>query len=50
MWKDEESRKKLIRLAEMRKEALKKEVDNISSMDELKAKVLGLTEGEVLDD
>ena len=50
MWKDEESRKKLIRLAEMRKEAVKKEVDNISSMDELKARILGLTEEEVIDD
>jgi len=49
LWKDEESRKKLINIAEMRKKDLKKEIKNLSTMDEVKAKILGLSEGEILD-
>ena len=49
MWKDEESRKKLIKLAELRKQSIKDEVENISSMDEVKARVMGLTEDEALN-
>jgi predicted metal-dependent hydrolase len=48
-WKDEENRKKLIKLAELRKESLKNEVKKLESMDEMKARILGLSEGEVLD-
>lgn len=49
VWKEEEGRKKMIALAEMRKEAIAEEIDNISSMDEIKARVLGLTKEEVLE-
>jgi len=49
MWKEEESRKKLIDLAEMRKKDLKKEIKNLSTMDEVKARILGLSEDEVLN-
>ncbi len=49
MWRDEESRHKMIKLAEMRKRALKEEVDNLSSMDEIKCRIMGLTEEEVLN-
>jgi hypothetical protein len=49
MWKDEESRKKLIKLADMRRQVLEKEVDSLTSMDELKAKILGLSREEVID-
>ena len=49
MWKEEETRKKMIELAEKRKEIVKDEVNNLSSMDDVKARILGLSEGEVLD-
>ncbi len=49
VWREEEGRKKMIALAEKRKEAIAEEIQNISSMDEIKARVLGLTEEEVLE-
>ena len=49
LWKEEESRKKLIQLAELRKQVVKDEVKNISSMDEVKARILGISEDEVLE-
>ena len=49
LWKDEESREKLIKLAELRKSVLKEEVENLSSMDEVKSRILGLSEEEVLN-
>ena len=49
MWKEEESRKKLIKLAELRKKAVKDEIQKLSSMDEVKARVMGMGEDEVLN-
>ena len=49
MWKEEESRKKLIKLAETRKLAIKDEIDNLSAMDDVKARIMGLTEDEALN-
>ena len=49
MWKDEESRHKMIKLAEIRKKALEEEVERLSSMDEIKCRIMGLTEEEVLN-
>lgn len=49
VWKEEEGRKKMIALAEMRKEAIAEEINNISNMDEIKARVLGLTKEEILE-
>jgi len=49
MWKEEESRKKMIKLAEMRKEVIKGEIENLSSMDEVKARIMGISEDEVLN-
>tara|TARA_R110000824_G_scaffold286698_4_gene474837 strand:+ start:1385 stop:2467 length:1083 start_codon:yes stop_codon:yes gene_type:complete len=49
MWKSEESRHKMLKLANLRKEALSEEVENLSSMDEMKARIMGLSEGEVLN-
>ena len=48
VWKNEESRKKMIKLANLRKTALKEEIDNLGNMDELKARILGLSEEDVL--
>ena len=49
MFKDEESRKKLIKLADLRKEALKGEIERLTTMDEVKCRILGLSADEVLN-
>jgi hypothetical protein len=49
VWKDEESRKKMIALAELRKKTLKDEIDNLTTMEEVKARIMGLSEDEVLN-
>ena len=36
-------------LAEVRKKALENEVEKISSLDEIKARIMGLTKEEVLN-
>ena len=49
MWKSEESRQKMIKLADLRKEAVAEEIVNLSSMDEIKARIMGISEDEVLN-
>lgn len=49
MWKSEESRQKMIHLAQLRKESISEEVEKLSSMDEIKARIMGLSEDEVLN-
>jgi len=49
MWKDEESRSEMLKMADMRREVLKDEIGRLSSMDDIKARIFGLTEEEVLD-
>ncbi len=49
IWKDEESRIEMIKMADMRREVLKSEMARIASMDDLKSKVCGLTQDEVLN-
>jgi hypothetical protein len=49
MWKEEESRKQMIKLAELRKEVLSEEINNLSSMDEVKSRIMGISEDEVLN-
>ena len=49
MWKDEESRVKMLKLAELRKQSIKDEVENLSGMDEIKARIMGISEDEVLN-
>ena len=39
----------MIRLAELRKKVLEKEIEKLSSMDEVKARVMGLSSEEVLN-
>ena len=48
-WKEQETREKMVNLAELRKESVKGEVNRISSMDEIKARVMGISEDEVLN-
>lgn len=49
MWKEEESRQKLLKMAELRKSVIKKEIERLGSMDELKAKILGISEDDILN-
>jgi len=49
MWKEEESRKQMIDLAELRKEALSEEINKLSDMDEIKSRIMGISEDEVLN-
>ena len=49
MWKEEESRKKLIKIAETRKLVIKEEIENLTQMDDVKARIMGLTEDEALN-
>jgi len=49
MWKDEESRKKMLQLAELRKHALSTEIEKLETMDEMKCKILGIDKDEVLN-
>lgn len=49
MWKEEESRAKLLKMAEMRKKIVEKEIDRLSSMEELKCKILGISKDEILN-
>ena len=48
-WKSEEQRKQMIQLADKRKLDVKKEIDNLKSIDDVKARIMGITEEEVLD-
>ena len=49
VWKEEVGRKEIIELAEKRKEILKEEMDKLSSMDDVKAKIIGIDPNEVLN-
>ena len=49
MWKEEESRTKLLKMAEMRKQSIEKEIDRLSTMDEVKCKILGISKDEILN-
>ena len=49
MWKEEESRAKLLKMAEMRKNVIEKEIDRLSTMDEVKSKILGISKDEILN-
>ncbi len=49
MWKEEENREKMIKLADLRKQSLLEETENLASMDEIKARIMGLTEDEILN-
>ena len=50
LWKEEETRKKLIQLAELRKKTVSVEMTNLSEMDDIHCRILGLSKGEVLDE
>jgi len=48
LWKEEETRKQLIDLANKEQADLKEEIERLSSLDEVKARIMGITEDEIL--
>lgn len=48
LWKEEENRKDMIRIAQKRQVKLSDDIDRINSMDELKAKIMGISKDEAL--
>lgn len=49
LWRDEESRKKIIKMNELNRQALEKDIDNLMSMDEIVCRVNGISREEILD-
>ena len=49
LWKDEESRNKMIKIADLRKKNLSKEIERLTSMEEIKSRIMGISEEEVLN-
>lgn len=48
-WKEEESRRELIKMAELRKGTIKDEIEKLATMDDVKARIFGLSEEEALN-
>ena len=49
LWKDEESRLELIKMAEKQKQSIEEEVARLSTLDEVKCRIMGLTEEEAIN-
>lgn len=49
MWRDEEERKKMIKYVQIEQDAIAQEVEKLTSMDEIKARILGLNKDEILN-
>jgi len=49
-WKQEETRKKMLKFAERRREALAQQIDEFETMDEMKAEFFGITREELLEE
>jgi hypothetical protein len=49
LWKEEENRAKLVKLAEKRKKTLGNEIEKLSNMDDVKSRIMGITENEVFN-
>ena len=48
-WKQQESRQKIIQLADKKKDKLRKDIHELENLDEMKIRLLGLSEDEVVD-
>jgi nucleosome binding factor SPN SPT16 subunit len=48
LFQEEEERKTMMKIAEMQKEAVKREADRLEGMAEWKARVLGISKDDVL--
>ena len=49
LWKDEESRNKMIKIAEIRKKNVSSEIERLGSMEDIKSRIMGISEEEVLN-
>ena len=49
LWKDEESRNKMIKIAEIRKKNVSNEIERLTSMEDIKSRIMGISEEEVLN-
>lgn len=49
LWRAEKTRVDLIKLAQIRKDKVKEEIDRLSSMDDVKCRIMGLTREEALN-
>lgn len=49
LWKNESTRREMIALANERKKKLGEEIDRLESMDDLKAKIIGISRNEILE-
>ena len=45
----EESRNKMIKLADLRRQNISSEIERLSSMEEIKSRILGISEEEILN-
>ena len=48
-WKNEETRKQMIELADRQKGSLENEIENLADMDDLKCRILGISKDEALN-
>jgi len=48
-WKEEQARKELIKMADLRKKVIKETVDELSTMDQVKARIFGLSEEDAIN-
>jgi hypothetical protein len=49
LWKDEESRHKMVKIAELRKKNVSNEIERLTSMEEIKSRIMGISEEEILN-
>lgn len=49
LWKQEESRLQMIKMANERKQKLNEEIDRLESMDDLRARIIGISKNEILE-
>jgi hypothetical protein len=49
MWRDEEGRKELLKIAQLEQQSIVDEVERISSVSEIKLKILGLSKNQILN-
>ena len=49
LWKDEESRHKMIKIAEIRKKNISSEIERLSTMEDIKSRIMGISEEEILN-
>ena len=49
LWKQDETRRQMIKIAEDRKEKLSEEIDRLTNMDDLKIRLVGISKEEILN-